>query len=88
MMSPFMTIRVRSLAKALLIVGLPGLFPALASAAVDAGALQQNLEKQLPPARTLPEPGKPKPLNVPTPKDAEVTFIVNAFELEGVSILL
>ena len=82
-----MTIRVRSLAKALLIVGLPGLFPALASAAVDAGALQQNLEKQLPPARTLPEPGKPKPLNVPTPKDAEVTFIVNAFELEGVSIL-
>lgn len=82
-----MTMSVRSLAKVLLIVGLPSLSHSLVSAAVDAGALQQNLEKQLPPARTLPEPGKPKPLNVPTPKEGEVTFIVNAFELEGVSIL-
>ena len=82
-----MTMSVRSLIKVFLVVSLLGLFFSSATAAVDAGALQQNLEKQLPPARTLPELGKLKPLNVPTPKDADVTFIVNAFELEGVSIL-
>jgi hemolysin activation/secretion protein len=82
-----MTMIVRSLTKVFLAVSLPGLFFSSATAAVDAGALQQNLEKQLPPARTLPETGKLTPPNVPTPKEGDVTFIVNAFALEGVSIL-
>ena len=77
----------RFLLNVLLIFSAQALLPSAALAVVDAGAIQQNLEKQLPPARTLPEPGKPKPSNVPTPKEADVTFIVNAFALEGVSVL-
>jgi hemolysin activation/secretion protein len=76
----------RFLPKVLLVLSAQGLLPSLALAVVDAGALQQNLEKQLPPPRTLPEPGKAKPLVVPS-KDSEVRFVVNAFALEGVSIL-
>jgi hemolysin activation/secretion protein len=76
----------RFLPKVLFVLSAQGLLPSLAVAAVDAGALQQNLEKQLPPSRTLPEPGKAKPLAAPS-KDSEVRFIVNAFVLEGVSIL-
>lgn len=76
----------RFLPKVLFVLSAQGLLPSLAVAAVDAGALQQNLEKQLPPSRTLPEPGKAKPLAAPS-KDSEVRFIVNAFALEGVSIL-
>jgi hemolysin activation/secretion protein len=76
----------RFLPKVLLVLSAQGLLPSLALAVVDAGALQQNLEKQLPPPRTLPEPGKAKPLVVPS-KDSAVRFVVNAFALEGVSIL-
>jgi hemolysin activation/secretion protein len=76
----------RFLPKVLFVLSAQGLLPSLAVAAIDAGALQQNLEKQLPPSRTLPEPGKAKPLAAPS-KDSEVRFIVNAFALEGVSIL-
>jgi hemolysin activation/secretion protein len=76
----------RFLPKVLFVLSAQGLLPSLAVAAIDAGALQQNLEKQLPPSRTLPEPSKAKPLAAPS-KDSEVRFIVNAFALEGVSIL-
>jgi hemolysin activation/secretion protein len=82
-----MTIIVRPLIKALLIVCVPGFFSSMAKAAVDAGALQQNLEKQLPPARALPEPGKLKPSDAPTAKENDVRFQVNAFSLEGVNTL-
>jgi hemolysin activation/secretion protein len=81
-----MSNRIRSLPKFLLILSAQGLVPSLALAAVDAGAIQQNLERQLPPLRTVPELGKGNPLPSPS-KDSEVRFIVNAFALEGVSIL-
>lgn len=56
---------------------------------VDAGALQQNLEKQLPlpSPLALPEPSRDKTGPSATPKDGATTFIVNAFALEGVNIL-
>lgn len=82
-----MTSYVKSLAKIAFFVSVPGLFTSYASAAMDAGALQQNLEKQLPPSRPLPELGKIQPSNVPASNEGEVRFIVNAFALEGVSIL-
>ena len=42
-----------------------------ANAQVDAGALQQNLEQQLPlpSPLALPQPGKPEPLQQTVPKD-------------------
>ncbi len=59
-------------------------------AQVDAGALQQNLEKQLPlpSPLALPEPGKPTtPERESAAKAGEVRFTVNAFVLEGVKLL-
>lgn len=58
-------------------------------AQVDAGALQQNLEKQLPlpSPLALPEPSKEKAAPMVEPKEGDTTFIVSAFALEGVSIL-
>lgn len=58
-------------------------------AQVDAGALQQNLEKQLPipSPLALPEPSIEKSAPLAQPKDGETTFIVSAFALEGVNIL-
>lgn len=56
---------------------------------VDAGALQQNLEKQLPlpSPLALPEPGKASPLEPSAPKEGELRFTVKSFVLEGVNIL-
>lgn len=56
---------------------------------IDAGALQQNLEKQLPlpSPLALPEPSKEKAPILTPPKDGDATFVVNAFVLEGVSLL-
>jgi hemolysin activation/secretion protein len=56
---------------------------------IDAGALQQNLERQLPlpSPLALPEAGKEKPAPIAPPKEGETTFVVSAFALEGVSIL-
>jgi hemolysin activation/secretion protein len=58
-------------------------------AQVDAGALQQNLEKQLPipSPLALPEPGKDKVPQPSAPKQGETTFVVAAFALEGINIL-
>ena len=58
-------------------------------AQVDAGALQQNLEKQLPlpSPLALPEPGPREGLRPSTPNQNEVTFEVKSFVLEGVSVL-
>jgi len=58
-------------------------------AQVDAGALQQGLEKQLPlpSPLALPEPERGSSGPVGKAKEGEVRFTVNQFELEGVKIL-
>lgn len=58
-------------------------------AQVDAGALQQGLEKQLPlpSPLALPEPGGPAPLQPSAPKEGELRFTVKSFVLEGINIL-
>ena len=64
--------------------------PSTVLAQVDAGALQQNLEKQLPlpSPLALPEPVKPAPPEREgAAKAGEVRFTVNAFVLEGVKLL-
>jgi hemolysin activation/secretion protein len=60
-----------------------------AFAQVDAGALQQNLEKQLPMPSplALPEPTARAPLQENGKNQGEVTFEVKSFILEGVSLL-
>jgi hemolysin activation/secretion protein len=82
-----MSTSARFLPNVLLIFSAQALLPSAALAVVDAGAIQQNLEKQVPLLRTLPEPGKEKPTLPAASKDTEVNFVVNAFSLEGVSIL-
>lgn len=60
------------------------------SAQVDAGALQQNLEKQLPlpSPLALPEPSKPTAPETDRAKQGvEIRFVVTTFVLEGVKIL-
>jgi len=61
-----------------------------AYAQVDAGALQQGLEKQLPMPSplALPEPSAKDALRTtPTGPQSEVTFEVKSFVLEGVNLL-
>ena len=60
-----------------------------ANAQVDAGALQQNLEQQLPlpSPLALPQPGKPEPLQQTVPKDGETRFVVKSFVVEGINLL-
>jgi hemolysin activation/secretion protein len=66
-----------------------GIFSSIVLAQVDAGALQQGLEKQLPMPSplALPEPTMKEPLRPSTPKQGDVTFEVKSFVLEGVSTL-
>ena len=65
-------------------------FCSIANAQIDAGALQQGLEKQLPMPSplALPDPNAKDPLRT-TPQSApgDVTFEVKSFVLEGVSLL-
>lgn len=58
-------------------------------AQVDAGALQQNLERQLPlpSPLALPEAVKPSAPRESAAKAGEVRFTVNSFVLEGVKLL-
>ncbi len=58
-------------------------------AQVDAGALQQGLEQQLPlpSPLALPEPGRAAPVQPSTPKEGELRFTVKSFVLEGINIL-
>jgi hemolysin activation/secretion protein len=58
-------------------------------AQVDAGALQQGLEQQLPlpSPLALPEPGRAAPVQPSAPKEGELRFTVKSFVLEGVNIL-
>jgi hemolysin activation/secretion protein len=58
-------------------------------AQVDAGALQQNLERQLPlpSPLALPEAVKPTPPQESAAKAGEVRFTVNTFVLEGSKLL-
>ncbi len=60
-----------------------------ANAQVDAGALQQGLEQQLPlpSPLALPEPGKAAPIQPSAPKEGELRFTVRSFALEGISVL-
>lgn len=72
-----------------LFVGANGLSNAV-MAQVDAGALQQNLEKQLPlpSPLALPEAQKPSsPQRESAAKAGEVRFTVNSFVLEGIKTL-
>lgn len=64
-------------------------FSSITFAQIDAGALQQGLEKQLPSPSplALPEPTEKDSLRPPPPADGGVTFEVKSFVLEGVSIL-
>ena len=66
-----------------------GIFSSIVLAQVDAGALQQGLEKQLPMPSplALPEPTMKEPLRPSAPKQGDVTFEVKSFVLEGVSTL-
>jgi hemolysin activation/secretion protein len=82
-----MQIHMRVLKKALMLACTQGFFSSTAFAALDAGALQQNLEKQLPSLLVLPEPGQVKSEAPTAPQDSEVSFVVDSFALEGVSIL-
>ena len=58
-------------------------------AQVDAGALQQNLERQLPlpSPLALPDAAKPTAPRESASKAGEVRFTVNSFVLEGVKLL-
>lgn len=60
-----------------------------ALAQVDAGALQQNLEKQLPSVSPLelPEPSRPTPPKPRAPSSEGVQVVVKTFVLEGVKAL-
>ena len=70
-----------------------GLFPSLSwaqfSTGVNSGALQQELEKQLPlpSPLPLPEPSKPKSLTPVMPKQGEVQFYLEGIAIEGVQAL-
>ena len=82
-------IKSTSWAGIVLLLGVSG-FSNVALAQVDAGALQQNLEKQLPlpSPLALPEPVKPSsPQREGAAKAGEVRFTVNSFVLEGVKLL-
>jgi hemolysin activation/secretion protein len=58
-------------------------------AQVDAGALQQNLEKQLPSVSPLelPEPSRPAPPKSKSPSAGGVQVVIKTFVLEGVKVL-
>lgn len=60
-----------------------------AIAQIDAGALQQGLEKQLPSPSplALPEPAEQEAIRATPKADAGISFEVKSFVLEGVSIL-
>ena len=60
-----------------------------AYAQVDAGALQQGLEQQLPlpSPLALPEPGRAAPIQPSAPKEGELRFTVKSFVLEDIGIL-
>lgn len=59
------------------------------NAQVDAGALQQGLEQQLPlpSPLALPEPGKAAPVQPSQPKEGELRFTVKSFAIEGINLL-
>jgi len=74
----------------LLFLALLSLSSSIAVAQVDAGALQQGLEKQLPMPSplALPEPSAKDALRTtPSGAQADVTFEVKSFVLEGVNLL-
>jgi len=74
----------------LLFIGFLSLIPSFTFAQVDAGALQQGLEKQLPMPSplALPEPSTKDALRTtPSGAQSEVTFEVKSFVLEGVNLL-
>ena len=71
------------------LVAISTLIAGQAYAQVDAGALQQGLEQQLPlpSPLALPEPGRAAPVQPTQPKEGELRFTVKSFAIEGVNIL-
>lgn len=65
------------------------LSPTLSFSQIDAGALQQGLERQLPSPSplALPQPTERDPQREAPTAQSSVTFEVKSFVLEGVSIL-
>ncbi|MBU3605142.1 ShlB/FhaC/HecB family hemolysin secretion/activation protein [Polynucleobacter sp. MWH-Creno-3A4] len=80
----------RQISKTLFVLALThAVFAVNAYAQVDAGALQQGLEQQLPlpSPLALPEPGRAAPVQPSAPKEGELRFTVKSFTLEGINIL-
>jgi hemolysin activation/secretion protein len=82
--------RLISLGTAFLWAGIsPSLSWAQFNSGINSGALQQELEKQLPlpSPLPLPESSKPKPLTPVMPKKGEVQFDLEGIAIEGVQTL-
>lgn len=75
--------------KSLFALAVTGIFSSAVFAQVDAGTLQQGLEKQLlmPSPLVLAEPERGAAGQTGQAKSGEVRFTVTSFELEGVRIL-
>ncbi len=78
----------KNILKSVLTFGLIGIANS-SFAQVDAGALQQNLESQLPLPKplSLPEAERKTPSTMEAQKAGEVRFTVNSFTLQGVNLL-
>ena len=78
----------KNLLKSTLTFGLIGLANS-SFAQVDAGALQQNLESQLPLPKplSLPEAERRTPSTLEPQQGGEIRFTVNSFTLQGVNLL-
>ena len=71
------------------LAALASFIPSIGFAQVDAGALQQGLEKQLPMPSplALPEPSARESSRQTTPNQGDLTFELKSFILEGVNLL-
>ena len=79
----------RQMSCAASLAALASFIPSIGFAQVDAGALQQGLEKQLPMPSplALPEPSARESSRQTTPNQGDLTFELKSFILEGVNLL-